>query len=162
MKRRNLTPKQNSSNIEFTDVGLRHVILREPSVVDEFYREKSVCPEDKKECISILDPIIILFNQDRLNKLGSMGAQSFIDSLAHKSNSLQELRKKCSDDDLMTMIKSRHLQSPAEILAWCRYMNDNINEFNKEVQRLVDEQKQTVDITTSVETSTDSNSSVTS
>ena len=67
-----------------------------------------------------------------------MAAQQFIESLAPKSNSLEELRKQCSDEDLMRMIKSKHLQSPAEILSWCRYLNENVESFNSEVQKLLE------------------------
>lgn len=114
------------------------MILRAPSVVDEFYFEKTAPSDDTMESVSVVDPIIMLFNQERIDSMGQMAAKQFIDSLAPKSNSLDELRKQCSDEDLMQMIKSKHLQSPAEILAWCRYMNENVETFNSEVQKLVE------------------------
>lgn len=144
MKRRNLTPAENSKNVEFIEYGLRQVILREPSVVDEFFREKSISSDDSCECVGIVDPIIMLFNQERLNQLGAMGAKQFLDSLSPRSNPLKELRKKCSDDDLMCMIKSKHLQSPAEILAWCRYMDSNVDTFNNEVQEILKQKEESL------------------
>lgn len=139
MKRTNITPQQNAQSIKFNHkIGQRHMILREPSVVDEFYFEKCQPSDHKDESVSIVDPIIILFNQQRLDNMGQMAAKTFIDSLVPKSNSMAELRKNCSDDDLMYMIKSRHLQSPAEILSWCRFMKENIDTFNSEVQKLVE------------------------
>lgn len=139
MKRRNLTPAQNSANIHFnSELGVKSMILRAPSVVDEFYFEKTAPSDDTMESVSVVDPIIMLFNQERIDSMGQMAAKQFIDSLAPKSNSLDELRKQCSDEDLMQMIKSKHLQSPAEILAWCRYMNENVETFNSEVQKLVE------------------------
>lgn len=139
MKRTNITPQQNAQSIKFNHkIGMRHMILREPSVVDEFYFEKCQPSDHKDESVSIVDPIIILFNQQRLDNMGQMAAKTFIDSLVPKSNSMAELRKNCSDEDLMCMIKSRHLQSPAEILSWCRYMKENIDIFNSEVHKLVE------------------------
>lgn len=157
MKRNYITPKQNAENISFNnEVGLKHCILREASVVDEFYHEPITPSDDTMESVSVCDPIIILFNQKRLDNMGSTAVQSFLDSLVPKSNELSELRKKCSDDDLMTMVKSRHLQSPAEILAWCRYMNENIETFNSEVAKLVAQQeaekKQITEVKTEVKT----------
>lgn len=138
MKRVYITPSENSQNIDFNkEVGLKHCILREPSVVDEFYHEMTTPSDDNQESVSVCDPIIILFNQQRLDNMGVTAAKSFIDSLVPKSNDLSELRSKCSDEDLMSMVKSRHLQSPAEILAWCRYMNENVELFNSEVAKLV-------------------------
>lgn len=117
------------------------MILRAPSVVDEFYFEKTAPSDDTIESVSVVDPIIMLFNQDRIESMGQMAAKQFIDSLAPKSNSLDELRKNVSDEDLMCMIKSKHLQSPAEILSWCRYMKENIDTFNSEVQKMVAEKQ---------------------
>lgn len=123
--------------------GIAHSVMREPSVVDEFYFESHKPSDDCIESVSVVDPIIMLFNQQRLNNMGSASAQAFLDSLAPKSDSLSELRKKCTDEQLVTMIKSKYLQSPAEILAWCRYMDSNVKEFNAELQKLVEEQKNT-------------------
>lgn len=157
MKRVYITPKQNAENISFNEeVGLKHCILREASVVDEFYHESTTPSDDSMESVSVCDPIVILFNQQRLDNMGTTAAKSFIDSLVPKSNELSELRKKCSDEDLMTMVKSRHLQSPAEILAWCRYMNENVETFNSEVAKLVAQQEsekaQTTEVKTEVKT----------
>lgn len=140
-KRRNLTPEQNADNIGFcTTIALNVTTLREPSVVDEFYSEEYFL-EDGTTAIRYLDPIDVLFNQERLNNMGATAAKAFLDALQPKSDALAELRQKCSDDDLMAMVKSRHLQSPAEISAWCRYMQANIDKFNSEVQQLIQEKQ---------------------
>ena len=141
-KRKFVDPEKNGSELTFNiTCDLRHVVLRDPSVVDEFYMNKITNP-DGSESIQHVDPIFVLFNQQRLESLGTSAAQNFLDSLQQSSDALAELRKKCSDDDLMKMIKSKYLQSPAEILAWCRYMDANVEEFNKEVQTLIDAQTQ--------------------
>lgn len=137
-KRRNITPAENAEKVNFNEkLGIRHTIVREPSVVDEFYLEKVVPSDDDKEAVCIVDPIHVLFNQQRLDNLGVTAAKSFLDSLAPKSDSLAELRARCSDEDLLSMIKSRHLQSPAEILSWCRYMQQNLKDFDSEVAKIL-------------------------
>lgn len=142
MKRRNLSPKENAANININGTyGLKHQIIRTRSVVDDFYFEKCNPSSHKDESVSVVDPIHLLFNQQRLSNLGQGAAQKFLDSLQPQSNALAELRQKCSDDDLMQMIKSRYLQSPAEILCWCREMQRNVDKFNSEVAKLVAEQQ---------------------
>lgn len=140
MKKRNFaTRSERLKDVSFNpNTGLKHSILRTASVVDEFYFEKCSPSDDTMDSVSVCDPIIVLFNQQRLDDMGVTAAKSFLDSLAPKSNSLSELRSKCSDEDLMSMVKSRHLQSPAEILSWCRYMQNNIDKFNSEVQKIVE------------------------
>jgi hypothetical protein len=138
-----ITAKKNSTNVQFfTKHTIKHTVLREASLVDEFYAEPCKPTYDKMESVSYVDPIYMLFNQERLNNLGSMGMQSFLESFVKKHDSMEELRKQCSDEDLASLIKSKHLQSPSEISAWCRYMQNNIDEFNMEVQTLIEAQKQ--------------------
>ena len=121
MKRSNLHPKDNKVQYNLV-YGLKNTVLCESSPVDEFYSEKQVC-DDGKEAYKFCNPLYLLFNQQRLNKLGTMGIESWLSQFdMKKNNPLSELRKKCSDKDLATMIKSRHIQAPAEILAWSRYM----------------------------------------
>lgn len=149
MKRRILTPQENAKNMPYPsdECGLHHTILRQPSIIDEFYFEKCNPSDCSKPSVSVVDPIIMLFNQERLTNMGASAAKQFLDSLQPRSNALAELRQQCSDEDLMKMVKSRHLQSPAEILMWCQYIEQNIDEFNSEVARLQAEEieKQTVD-----------------
>ena len=140
MKREIKSAIDNAKALQLNlESGLRHSILREASVVDEFYLEKC-CNDDGTESISFVDPIRVLFNQERLNNMGVSAGKAFLDSLMPQSDALAELRGKCSDDDLLCMVKSRHLQSPAEILSWCRYMQSNVDAFNSEVQKLVEAQ----------------------
>lgn len=154
-KRRNLTPEDNAKNIGFnTEISLHTSILREPSVVDEFYTEE-VTLEDGTTAVRHLDPIDVLFNQERLTNMGETAAKTFLDSLQPKSDSLAELRSKCTDEDLMSMVKSRHLQSPAEILHWLNYMNQNVETFNSEVAKIVAEQQAQQQTATIVDSKTE-------
>lgn len=124
------------------NISLCHdtIILRTPSLVDEFYKER-IGGTKQKPLVRYIDPIYMLFNQQRLSRLGSDNIQQWLDSMNNAGNQLiGELKNKCSDDQLVQMIKSRHLQSPSEILAWCRYINGNVKEFNESV-KMIQEQK---------------------
>lgn len=114
-------------------------ILRTASAVDSFYAVKSVSQHTGEDIVHFVDPIHILFNQQRIqNQMGIEALRQYIDSLRNQKNDpLAELRKQCSDDDLLQMVKSRHLQSPSEIMAWSRYVKANMDKFNADVQELV-------------------------
>lgn len=138
-KRIILTADDNAANVQYNQSAvLMHSELYQPSPVDEFYTE-SVIPVDGSECVFHVDPLIMLFNQQRIDNLGSLTAKQFLDSLQQKESSLSELRKKCSDEDLMAMMKSRYLQTPSEIMSYCRYIESNVDAFNSEVQKIVSE-----------------------
>lgn len=154
--RRFITTNENSEHVNYNiEISKRNTALREKSVVDDFYFTPCA-NEDDVDSVALVDPIIILFNQQRLDDMGATAAKAFIDSLnKYSSNDLDVLRQKCSDEDLHALIKSRHLQSPAEILSWCRYMNSNMDKFNAELQTLVaaqtKEQQVTKEVTKEVE-----------
>lgn len=112
-------------------------IFRESSAVDEFHFRKGISSDDGKDVTFVCDPIYEAFNADRLQSLGRMNIEAWFDSLKQKPISpLQELRSKCSDDTLVSMMKSRYCQSPADIMAWSQYMADNLDTFNAEVAQL--------------------------
>lgn len=117
---------------------LKNIILRQKEIVDNFCRQEidSSCG---KKVTRIVDPVQVLLNQDRLNEvLGNTASKHFVDSFRNqKIDPFAELKKQCSDDDLKVMIKSRHLQAPAEILAWAKYMQNNVDLFTSEVQKLL-------------------------
>lgn len=122
-------------------IGLKNAILCETSPVDEFYSEEIVSPVSGYKTTFFLDPLYLLLNQQRLNSLGTMGVEAWLAQFQVRPNSpLAELRKKCTDEQLATMIRSRHLQAPAEILAWSRYMQDNMSKFEAEVKQLAEAQ----------------------
>ena len=133
MRRKNVI-----SNAVLRVTDHKNVVLRQKEIVDNFSRVISTSPSGQK-IVSIVDPVQVLLNQDRLNEvLGNTASKHFIDSFRNqKVDPFAELKKQCSDDDLKAMIKSRHLQAPAEILSWAKYMQDNVELFTSEVQKLL-------------------------
>lgn len=117
---------------------LKNVVLRQKEIIDEFCREE-IKDVDGNTVTRIVDPVQVLLNQERLeNIVGNTAAQTFINSFRNQANDpFAELKAQCSDADLCTMIKSRHLQSPAEILSWTQHMKNNMEYFTSEVQKLV-------------------------
>ena len=74
----------------------------------------------------------MLFNQERLAKLGDHAVESWLKSMEAIGNSqVAQLRSQCSDDDLLYMVKSRHLQAPCELTAWTDYMASNMDKFKE-------------------------------
>lgn len=110
--------------------------VRESSIVDDFYTDVTTSESDGKELTFHVDPIVMLFNQERLNSLGIGAVQQLLSSMEVNGSSLSNLREQCSDDMLLQMIKSRHLQAPSEIQAWLEYVDSNMSEFMAEIERL--------------------------
>lgn len=135
MRRKNV---KTDYKLHVANFDKKNIILRQKEIVDDFCREEYEKPCGKK-VTRIVDPVQVLLNQERLNNtLGNTAANKFIDSFRNqKVDPFAELKKHCNDADLKAMVKSRHLQSPAEILSWAKYMKDNISTFASEVQKVI-------------------------
>lgn len=138
MKRRTLFRFQNKIGFNFEGLTFKNIVVRESNPIDQFYFEKTIASDDSRECVAFTDPIRMLFNQERINKLGTMAVQQWLESLKNlKKDPLAELRAKCTDEDLCALIKSRHIQQPSEIMAYVEYCKNNMDVFNSEVQKIV-------------------------
>lgn len=136
MPRRFITCKQNDFNYDLSDCSC--VILRQESLVDNFYYQENECTVTGGKTVCFTDPLIMLFNQERLSQMGGAAVKMWLDSLSHSTSSpMSELRSKLSDDDLMALVKSRHIQNPSELQAYAEWCNENI----AELQTIVDKAK---------------------
>lgn len=122
--------------------GVEKAYVRQPSLVDSFYITENVCSETGAVTHQFSHPLYMLFNQERLNRLGSEAVRQWLASLDNARNSnLDELRNKCSDDDLLALVKSRHIQHPCELERYLADLNQRAEYFNSEVARIVAENK---------------------
>ena len=137
--------RRESNKIGFTldGVSFKNIIVREQTPVDDFYTEKTVCKDDNKECIAFVDPVRMLFNQQRLVKeLGHNQAQKWIDAMFNsKQDPLKELRSKLKDSDIKALIKSRHIQQPCDVVAYANQCVVDSAFLESEVAKLVAERK---------------------
>ena len=83
------------------------------------------------------DVSMLLHAADLAKRAGVSTAQRFLDSKRPRSSSLQEQLDKLnpSDDDLLSMVKSRHLQHPSEILDWVESINELAEDMKSKALR---------------------------
>ena len=130
-------------NPEFTDFGIESSQVRQPSLVDEFYHREELCSISGKTIVQVSHPLYMLFNQERLDRLGPSAVQQWLKSLESTgNNSVQAILKKVSDNDLLAMVKSRHIQHPCELESYLNSLNERVELFNSEVAKIVAEEKQ--------------------
>lgn len=112
-------------------IGSKSSSLVQPSIMKEFNTVNVTFydGDEKRTAVSVVDDIYMLFNQQRLLSAGKDTIQAWLNTLTPKSNALDELRKKCSDSELMAICKSRYIQSPSELLAWSEYLNANYDKI---------------------------------
>lgn len=139
MRNRRLTPVPT---YEFTTFGIESANVRQPSLVDDFYYRESTCSITGKPVTQISHPLYMLFNQERLDRLGPTAVQQWLRSLESSgNNSVQQILSKCSDSDILSMVKSRHIQHPCELERYLNLLNERADLFNAEVAKIVAQQQ---------------------
>lgn len=113
-----------------------------PTPVDEFTYEKVSVP-GFDDSVTLTSDISMLFNQKRLDRCSRDALIQYFDGLARSSSNFSALRSKLSDDQLISIVKSRYLQSPSELLA---YSESLVHEYGVELASLA--QHVTVDPST--------------
>ena len=113
----------------------------EPDVVLEelptepFRFEKAGIEEDEYVRVRS-DVSMLLHATDMAKKYGTNFVQSMIDMRRPKSSALQSQMDQMSDAQILDTVKSRHLQSPSELIAWSEYLVEQAMSIEDEASRL--------------------------
>ena len=95
--------------------------------------------DGKNECIHYSRDVSLLFNQERLSSVGVDTVNAWLSQLSASGDSnVATLRGKFSDDQLLSLIKSRHIQSLSELSAWTDYLNENYQTLLDEIKKASD------------------------
>lgn len=106
-------------------------IVLETLPTEPFRFEK--CGTDEDSFVRIRSDVSMLLHAaDMAKKYGSGFVQSMIDMRRPKSSSIQSQMDQMSDAQILDTVKSRHLQSPSELLAWSEYLIDQAKAIEDE------------------------------
>lgn len=113
----------------------------EPDIVleelpTEPFRFERVGTEDNESVRIRSDVSMLLHAADMAKKYGPGFVKSMIDMRRPKSSSLQSEMDLMSDDQILDTVKSRHLQSPSELIAWSEYLIDQAKSIEDEASRI--------------------------
>lgn len=82
------------------------------------------------------DVRLILHTKDFSSRAGLAVVSKFGQS--KYSSQIQQIMDKMSDDDLLATVRSRHIQSPSEIIAWSKQLSSYAEELESRAQELID------------------------
>ena len=83
------------------------------------------------------DVRLILHNRDLASRAGLAVASKFGQS-KQSSSQIQQIMDKMSDDDLLATVRSRHIQTPSEIIAWSKELSVYAEHLEAQAQDLID------------------------
>ena len=120
-----------------------NIVFREKAIYEDLICQ-NVKRSDGSSLYFVDSDLILLFNQERLESLGQTAMIEYLNSIAPQSDSLAELRKNCSDDELLSIVKSRHIQSRADLLAWSKYLDSELDNTKDVVEKLKASKEETI------------------
>lgn len=80
---------------------------------------------------------LILHTKDLASRAGLTVASKFGQNL-NSASQIQQIMDTMSDDDLLSTVRSRHIQSPSEIIAWSKELAAHAESLECEAQSLID------------------------
>ena len=127
----------------------------EPDIVleelpTEPFRFEKIGTEDDEAVRIRSDVSMLLHAADMAKKYGSGFVQSMVDMRRSKSSPIQSQMDQMSDDLILDTVKSRHLQSPSELIAWSEHLMDQARDIEQEAERIALE-KEAQNVSTSTE-----------
>lgn len=82
------------------------------------------------------DVSMLLHAADMAKKYGTGFVKSMVEMHRPKSSRIQSEMDLLSDAQILDTIKSRHLQSPSELIAWSEYLIDQAKSIEDEASRI--------------------------
>lgn len=107
----------------------------------EPFRFEKIGTEENESVRIRSDVSMLLHAADMAKKYGTGFVQSMIDMRRPKSSTLQSQMDQMSDAQILDTIKSRHLQSPSELIAWSEYLVEQAKDIEQEAERLTIEKE---------------------
>ena len=113
--------------------------FRQESPVDQFLFEEREF--DGVKSVRLTSDIYMLFNQQRLDQLSRKSLLSYFESMSVNEPKFGDLRAKLGDDQLISFVKSRFIQSPSELMAWSQYLMSSSDTVVSELAAAQQEQQ---------------------
>ena len=112
------------------------------SVAPQFDSTVELCIEiddtdDTRPIRYTSDVRLILHTKDLASRAGLAVASKFGQSNRSVSQ-VQQVMDTMSDDDLLATVRSRHIQSPSEIIAWSKELSAYAEHLESQAQELID------------------------
>lgn len=117
-----IEPVCPSRNFENSTVEvLKTLVLFQPSLISENLT-KTLVDGNGDDIQAISSDIEILLAMQRGAKVDEALASEILSRMSKQTDSIQELFDQVSDDDLLSSIKSRYIQTPAELEQYIDYL----------------------------------------
>ena len=102
----------------------------------EPFRFEKIGTEDNEAVRIRSDVSMLLHAADMAKKYGPGFVQSMVDMRRPKSSFIQSQMDQMTDAQILDTVKSRHLQSPSELISWSEYLMEQARDIEQEAERI--------------------------
>ena len=102
----------------------------------EPFRFEKIGTEDNEAVRIRSDVSMLLHAADMAKKYGPGFVQSMVDMRRPKSSFIQSQMDQMTDAQILDTVKSRHLQSPSELISWSEYLMEQARDIEQGVERI--------------------------
>lgn len=92
---------------------------------------------DEDGCVHMNSDVNLLMNAERIRN--QIGEENYLNIIRSIQPSRSPYKRKLDDDALISTLKSRYLQSPAEVDAWMASLDQKYSDMIDEVKAAADE-----------------------
>lgn len=124
--KRRLTPCNSDNTLVVGSKELYCSEFRDQSPVDDFMFQE--IESNGVSSTRLTSDIYMLFNQQRLDRMSRERLLSHFDSMSVREPKFSDLRGKLGDEQLISFVKSRFIQSPSELMSWSQYLMSSSDE----------------------------------
>lgn len=129
LKRKVIRPVMTSANVSYDSA-----IIYNPPIVDVITSEVKVV--NNKRLFNVSRDIKLLLSQEKFNNLSIDALKEYF--ATHSDNTtIQNLRAKCADEDLLKMCKSRYLQRTSELQSYFDYLESNFDAEYRNITNII-------------------------
>lgn len=122
-------------------------------VVDMFRIQPEGDADDPNVPVRWRSDVSMLFHaEDTIKKVGPEGYRYLSESRRTKTSAVQRMYDQMSDEDLLSTVKSRHIQSPSELLAWSESLNEIASQLESQAAAELAESDDTDSTDTPIDT----------
>lgn len=120
-KRTNDFGRETKPIVASKDLRLTAYYMASP--IDTFLHHQHKSPHSASKSIRVTSDIYMLFNQIRLDNMTRTQLLNHVQNMVTREPSLASLKSKLTDDQLCSILKSRYVQTPSELLSYSKYLN---------------------------------------
>lgn len=98
----------------------------------EIYDTEESCP------VRYTSDVRLLLHTKDLSSRAGLAVASRFGHGKQSTSQIQQVMDNMSDDDLLATVRSRHIQSPSEIIAWSKELSAYAEHLESQAQELID------------------------